>query len=104
MQGTRPENPEPQSSDPVPEGDAAARRTGASGAGAGALPPPEQRVEEEVDADLLNPPEHDLSRLLEYEEIAVGMADSTNCGLRNLTNTCYANVVLQSVAKLPSYR
>ena len=32
------------------------------------------------------------------------LVDNTSCGLRNLTNTCYANAAINAVAKLPRCR
>ena len=41
---------------------------------------------------------------MDYEAMPDYLVDNTYCGLQNLTNTCYANSVINAVAKLPRCR
>ena len=72
-----------------------------SAAAAAAAPPPVVVI----------PPSHlhvapalDVALLLGYDATPQAFEDNTFCGLQNLRNTCYANAVLNVLAKLPCCR
>ena len=72
-----------------------------SAAAAAAAPPPV----------LVIPPSHlnvapalDVALILGYDARPQAFEDNTFCGLQNLGNTCYANAVLNVLAKLPCCR
>ena len=67
-----------------------------SAAAAAAAPPPTRGLN--VD------PELDAALVLGYDAIPQAFEDNTFCGLQNLGNTCYANAVLNVLAKLPCCR
>ena len=68
-----------------------------------AAPPAPANLHEVLRAELLHEPAYNLSSILDYDEI-VAVEDFTACGLRSLGNTCYANALVNSIAKLPSCR
>jgi len=67
--------------------------------GGSAEPPRPRNVEL-----LKDPPLHDVSELLGYEDGAFDYVDHAKGALRNLGNTCYLNATLHVLTRIPSLR
>ena len=53
---------------------------------------------------LRDPPLYDAALVLGYDTAPQAIEDNTRCGLNNLGTTCYANSVVNALAKIPKVR
>ena len=53
---------------------------------------------------LRDPPDYDAALVIGYDTAPQAIEDNTRCGLNNLGNTCYANSVVNALAKIPRVR
>ena len=68
-------------------------------------PIPEQTpIVERRHTNLCLDPDFDAALILGYDDMPQAFEDNTFCGLQNLGNTCYANALLNALAKIPLCR